>query len=190
MGLAAGELAVAAIVGLIAPDARALGEHRVLARAHPWVVGSPPAAVDDHRVADRDVRHVTTDGPDDARAVAAAGVEILGLARPLTLADHVERRAERGPDVVVVDPRRHHVDQHLVGADRRRRDGLAPPGIARRAEPALPHDVRVHALRHLAHPRSLAEIVQVCHVASGVADAYPLNSWISRGRRGSSSPGW
>src|SRR5439155_1442208 len=34
MGLAAGKLAVAAIVGLIAPDARRFGEHRVPARAH------------------------------------------------------------------------------------------------------------------------------------------------------------
>src|SRR2546427_8635317 len=35
-----------------------------------------------------------------AGAVAAAGVEVLGLARLLALADHVERRAQRRPDVV------------------------------------------------------------------------------------------
>jgi len=168
MGLAAGKLAVAAIVGLIAPDARRFGEHRVPARAHPRVVGSPPAAVDDDLVADPRVLDVAADGPDDAGAVAAAGVEVLGLARLLALADHVERRAQRRPDVVVVDPRRHHVDQHFVGAEGRRRDDLAPPRLARRAETVLPHDVRVHARRHVADGRSLAEIVQVSHVAPPV----------------------
>src|SRR3989449_11779551 len=113
----------------VPPDASALREHRVLARAPPWIVGPPPAAVDDHLVADLDVLHVAADGPDDARAIAPASVELFGLTRLLALADHIERRAQRGPDVVVVDPRGHHVDQHLVGADRRRRDDLAPPGI-------------------------------------------------------------
>src|SRR2546422_8475192 len=56
--------------------------------------------------------------------------------------------------------RSHHVDQHLVGAEGRRRDNLALPRLARRAEAVLPHDVRVHARRHVADGRSLAEIVQ------------------------------
>src|SRR3989441_12076269 len=105
MGLAAGELAVAAVVGLIPPDASALREHRVLARAHPWIVGPPPAAVDDHLVADLDVLHLAAHSPDAARAVAPAGVEILGVARLLALADHIERRAQRRRDGVPVDPR-------------------------------------------------------------------------------------
>src|SRR5213076_142608 len=168
MSLSAGELAVAAVVGLVPPDARRLGEHRVTARAHPRVVGPPPVAVDDDLVADPHVLYVAAGGPDDAGAVAAAGVEVLGLPRLLALADHVEWRAQRRPDVVVVDPRRHHVDQRLVGAEGRRWDDLAPPRLARRTEAVLAHDVRVHALRHFAEGRSLAEIVQVSHVASGV----------------------
>src|SRR3989441_10090606 len=100
MGLAAGELAVAAVVGLIPPDASALREHRVLARTHPWIVGPPPAAGDDHLVADLDVLHVAAHGPDDARAVAPAGVENLGITRLLALGDHIERSSQCGPHAV------------------------------------------------------------------------------------------
>src|SRR5262249_5119543 len=83
VSLAARELAEAPVVGLVTPDARALGEHRVLARAHPRVVGAPPAAVHDHLIADLDVLHVLPECPHDAGAVAAAGVEVLGLAGAL-----------------------------------------------------------------------------------------------------------
>src|SRR3989442_15167644 len=154
MGRAAGELAEASVVGLVAPDPRALGEHRILARAHPGVVGAPPATVHDHFVTDPDVLHVPPDGPDDSRAVAAAGVEILGLARSLALGDHVERRPQGRPDVVVVDARGHDVDQHLVRTERRRRDDLAPPGIARLTEAVLSNEIRVHPRRDLAEWRS------------------------------------
>src|SRR5439155_1042310 len=91
MGLAAGELAVAAVVGLIPPDASALRDHRVLARAHPC--------------------------------------------------------------------------------------------IARWAEAVLPHAVRVHALRYFADGRALAEIVQVCHVASGVVHIWRRGAFAASGAR-------
>src|SRR5205814_5633461 len=91
MRLRARELAVAAVVRLVAPDARRLREHRVLAALHPRIVGLPPAGVDDHFVPDLDVLHVLADGPHDPRAVAAAGVEVFGLARLHPFADDVER---------------------------------------------------------------------------------------------------
>src|SRR6266566_4314986 len=180
MGLAARELAEASVVGLVAPDACALGEHRVLARPDPWIVGAPPSAVHDDLVADLDVLHVASDGPDDSRAVAAPGVEVLRLARALALADHVERGAERGPDVVVVDARGHHVDQHLVRAGRRGGDDLATPGVAGLAEAVLADEIRVHPLGDFAERRPLTELAEVDHA---------LNSLMNRGSRGSSSPG-
>ena len=154
MRLGARELAVAAVVGLVAPDARALGEHGVLARAHPRIVRAPPAAVDDDLVADLDVPHVLAYRPHDAGAVAAAGVEVLGLSLTLPLGDHVDGRAERGPDIVVVDAGGHDVDQHLVGADGRRLEDLALPRVTGRAEAALSHGVGVHSLRHDAQGRA------------------------------------
>ena len=161
--LGAGELAVAAIVRLVAPDARALRQHRILAREHPGIVGAPPATVDDDLVTDRDVPHVLAHRPDDARAVAAARVEVLGLPRLLALADHVDRSAEGGPDIVEIDPRGHHVDQHLVRPDGGRGQDLALPRVPRLAEAALSHGVRVHLLGDEAEWRSLTEVVQVWH---------------------------
>ncbi len=155
------ELAVAAVVGLIAPDARGFGQHRVLAREHPRVVRAPPAAVHDDLVADLDVLDVLADRPHDARAVAAAGVEILRLAELLPLRNHVEGLAQGGPHVVVVDARCHHVDQHLVGADGGRGQHLALPGVAGRAEAVLPHRERVHALRDFSEGRLVAQVVEI-----------------------------
>src|SRR5262249_24352772 len=129
--LRACELAVAAVVRLVAPDARRLREHRILAALHPWIVRPPPARVHDDLVAGLDVRHVLAGGPHDAGAVAAARVEALGLAGALPFGDHVERVAERGPDVVVVDPRRHHVDEDILRTELRGRDHLALPRVAR-----------------------------------------------------------
>src|SRR2546428_5562704 len=177
MGLAAGELAEASVVGLVAPDARALGEHRVLARAHPGVVGAPPATVHDHFITDPDAFHVPPDGPDDSRAVAAAGVKVLGLARPLALGDHVERRPQGRPDVVVVDARGPDVDQHLVRTERRRRDDLVPPGIARLTEAVLSNEVRVHPRRDLAEWRSLSELAKVGHALNPLSLIFPVYSF-------------
>src|SRR5262249_9226214 len=160
----------------------------VLPALDPGIVRSPPAGVDDDLVAGLDVGHVLTDRPHDAGAVAAAGVEVLGLAAALPLRDHVERIAERRPDVVVVDPRRHHVDENVLRADGRRGDDLALPRVARLTEAVLADEVRVHLLRHLAERRSLTEIVEIGH--EFLLDDYPLNSLTTRGRRGSSIPAW
>src|SRR5439155_17132185 len=111
----------------------------------------------------------------------AAGVEVFGLARLHALADDVERIAERGPHVVVVDAGRHHVDQHLVGTEGRRGNHFALPRVARFTEAVLAHDERVHPLRDLTERGSLTKIEDVGH---------PFISFTSRGRRGSSRPGW
>src|SRR5436309_420144 len=86
----AGALGPVAVVRLMAADARALRERRVLAGERPRIVGAPPAAVHDDLVAPRHVLHVLAGGPHDAGAVAAARVEVLGLAQLLTLRDHVD----------------------------------------------------------------------------------------------------
>src|ERR1700730_17833229 len=96
-------------------------------------------------------------------------------AQLLPLGDDVEWLAERGPDIVVVDARGHDVDQHLVGADRGRRDHLTLPGIARLAEPILPDEVRVHPRRNFPDRRSVSQIVELCHGASG-CDYLPWKS--------------
>jgi len=107
----------------------------------------PAAALvspEDHLVSDRDVPDILAHRPHDAGAVAAARVEVLRLALPLTLGDDVERGAERCPDIVVVDARRHHVDEHLVRADARRGDHLTLPRVTGLAEAALTDDVGMH----------------------------------------------
>src|SRR4030095_15170075 len=144
VGLTAHELPEASVVRLVPPDARALGQHRILARPDPRIVRTPPSAVHDHLVADLDVLHVPSDGPHDPGAVAPARVEVFWLTRALALGDDVARPAVRGPHVVVVDARGHDVDQHLVGPGRRRRDDLALPGVAGLAEATLTADLGVH----------------------------------------------
>ena len=93
-----------------------------LPATHARIVGVPHAAVDDDVVADLDVRDVLADRPHDAARVAAADVEVLGLALLLARLDDVDRDAHRRPHVVVVDARGHHVDEHVV---RRRAPGSA-----------------------------------------------------------------
>src|SRR5262249_39147265 len=79
------------------------------------------------------------------QSLPPARVEVLGLAQVLPLGDHVEGLAEGGPDVVVVDPGSHHVDEHLLGPDGGCRDDLALPGLAGLPEAVLPDEIGVHA---------------------------------------------
>jgi hypothetical protein len=75
-----------------------------------------PQWIDD-LVADLQVLHVAAHLVDDARGVAAADVEAGRVAALGVHLHDVDRHAERGPDVVVVDAGGHHADQHLVGRD-------------------------------------------------------------------------
>src|SRR5262249_21637349 len=168
MPLGPGELTIAAVVGLIAPDACALRQHGILAREHPRIIGPPPAAVDDDLVAHLHVRDVLARGPYDARAVAAARVEVLRLAQLLPLRNDVQGLAEGRPDIVVVDPRGHHVDEHLVRADGGRGDDLALPGLTRLAEAVLADEVAVHPRGDFSQRRLCSWIVEICHSASDV----------------------
>src|SRR3989442_14193198 len=139
------------------------------------MLGPTRADVDAPIVADLDVAHVAADSTHDARAVAAAGVEVLRLAGLLALGDDVDRVAERRPHVVVVDAGGHDVDEHLVGADRRGGDDLALPGVAGLAEAVRAHDVGVHPWRHLAKRRAFSQSLEVPHRGSP-----PLKSSLAR----------
>ena len=165
MRLHAGELAVAAVVSLVAPDTHARREHRILAGEHPRIVGLPPAAMHHHFGADLDIGDLGPYRPDDSRAVTAAGVKVFRLTLLLTVCDHVDGISEGRPHVVVVDAGRHHVDEHVLRSDFRGRDHLALPGLGRLAEPVLAHQERVHVGGHLAERWAVAEIAEVdaCH---------------------------
>lgn len=83
---------------------------------------------------------------------------------------HVERRdrhAARGPHAVVVDAACHHVDQHLIVADRPGRQHLELHGGFGRTMPLLADCPGVHARRHMAERRHLADVVEVFRRARG-----------------------
>ena len=112
------ELGERAVGRLVAPDALRRREHRVAAVAF-LVVAVVLIAVDDDLVADLPALDLGADRPDDARGVGAG--DVIGLLV------HVERRdrlAERRPDAVVVDARRHHQNEHVVAVERPGRHDL------------------------------------------------------------------
>ena len=160
MRLHARELREAAPVGFVAPDFERRIVHRIVAVADGGRVAIPDAAMNHDAVADLDVVHVVPGGIDDSRGVAAAdmkiGVIVLGF---LARADHVNRRAERGPHVVEIDARRHHVDQHFVGADFRHRDFLDLERMLGIAEAVGANHLRIHLLRHMPDRRNLSDLV-------------------------------
>ncbi len=114
-------------------------------------------------VADLRVANLAPDLEDDARRIGAADVEGLWLARLLPRLDDVDRGTERGPDVVVVDACRHHVDQHLVRRHLGHVDRLDLECLGGDAEPVLADDLRNHPLRHLTDRQHLPDLVNVLH---------------------------
>ncbi len=159
--LRTGELAVAAVVGLVAPDTGRRRQHGVFASEHPRIVRLPPAAVDDDFVADRDLGDLVTNGPDDARAVAAAGVKILGLALFLAIGDDVNGETEGRPHVVVVYSRRHHVDEDVLRPHGGSRDHFALPRSLRFAEAVLANAEDMHLFGNDAQGRPLTKIEDI-----------------------------
>ena len=136
--LHAAELRERAVRRLVAPDALRRRQQRIAAIAV-LVVAVVLIAVDDDLVADLPAPHLGADRPDHAGGVGARDVE-----RILVAVERRDRTAEPGPDAVVVDARGHHIDQHLVLADRPGRHALraasscpagrgAPCGSPRRA---------------------------------------------------------
>src|SRR5260370_40476440 len=121
MRLHAGELREASPVGFVAPNFEGGVVHWIVAVANRRAVAIPDAAMDHDAVADLDAGDVAANRIDDSRRVTTADVQIrmivLGL---LPSADHVDWRAERRPDVVEVDSRRHDIDPYFVGANFRK----------------------------------------------------------------------
>ena len=136
-------------------------EHRVGAGADVVGVLVPAGAGQHHLVAHLDATRALAHGPDDARGVGAADVERqLGLVLLLAVGDHVDRPAQRGPDVVVVDARGHHPHQHLTRARLRHVDHLGAERVDRLAIAVRPDQAGVHLPGHLAQRRSLAQLVK------------------------------
>ena len=145
MRLHLGELREAAPVGFVAPDLLAVAQHRIFAGENVRIVGVPHAAVNNDFVANFHVGNLRTDFPDDAGCIGTADVEILGVAALLSGLDDVDRDAHRGPHVVVVDPGRLNLDEHLPGPGRRGVDLLDAESLARSPESLDPDHLRGHA---------------------------------------------
>ncbi len=154
-----GELGEAAVVGLVSPDPERRRVHRVVAGLDPRAVAAPHAAVDDDLVADLHVGDVLADLVDDARGIAAADVEILRLAGLVARLDDVDRDAERGPDVIVVDAGRHDVDEALVVRDVGDLDHFLLERLHGLTEPLPADQPGVHLLWNFTERRLLADLV-------------------------------
>ena len=116
-----------------------------------------------------DVRDVRTDAPDDPGGIGAADVVVERVSALLAGADDIDRRAEAGPDVVVVHARGHHVDEHVIGADLRGIHDFHLESLVGLAETGLADDLGVHARRHMAEWRRFADGVQVFEGIGGQA---------------------
>ena len=165
--------------------------HRVFARLNPGVVPAPRAAVDHHLVADFDVGDVLADLVDDAAGVAPADVEVLRFAGLVARCDDVDRNAEAGPYVVVVDAGRHDVDQHLVVGGLWNVDCLDLPRLSRLAEAFRPYHPGVHFGWHVAQRWLLADGIQILpfiHGRSLLARFRLLNKVESGGKNGTGPP--
>ena len=160
LGLDPGELGEGAVRRLVAPDALGGREHRVAAVAF-LVVAVVLVAVDDDLVADLPVADLLADRPDDAAGVGPGDME-----RRLVDVEGRDRRAERSPDAVIVDARRHHEDQHFAAVQRRRLDDLDLHRAFRLAVALAPDRPGVHLLRHIAERRDLADLVEVLLLAA------------------------
>ncbi len=159
--LHAAELGEGAVRRLVAPDALRGREHRVAAVAF-LVVAVVLVAVDDDLVADLPALDLGADRPDDARGVGAG--DVVGILV------HVERRdrlAERRPDAVVVDARRHHENEHVVAVERPGRHDLDLHRLFRRPVALLADGPGVHRLRHVAERGNFADLVEILERSFG-----------------------
>ena len=158
VGLHQRELAQAAVVGLVAPDALVGGEHRVVVRARILVVDV--VAVDGDRVARLPRADRGAHSEHHARGVAAHDVERLVVARaPHALAPESLQEPERGdgledrrPHGVEVHRRRHHRDDGLVGRELRQRHLVEVQRLPRDPCPRRPPP-RTSPARRRARPR-------------------------------------
>ncbi len=149
------ELGERAVGRLVAPDALRGREHRIAAVAF-LVVAVVLVAVDDDLVADLPALDLGADRPDDARGVRAG--DVVGV---LVHVEHRDRLAERRPDAVVVDARRHHENEHVVAVERPGRHDLDLHRVFRRPVAFLAHGPGVHRLRHMAERGDFADFVEI-----------------------------
>ena len=105
--------------------------------------------MDDSLVAGLPSSHAGADLPDDARAVGAADVAVvLGVH-----AEHRDRPAEGGPDIVVVDPSRHYPNHDFEGAGLRHFHFLEAHRMGRLAKAVFSDHPCLHRVRQLADRR-------------------------------------
>ncbi len=160
VGLHLRELGEAPPVRLVAPYPEGRRVHRIDACLHHRTVAAPHAAVNDDFVPFPGPRDVLADLVDDARRVAPADVEVFLLAGLLARRDDVNRHSERRPDIVVVDSRRHHVDEHFVVGDLRCFHDFELEALCRWAETLFSHGERVHPGRDMAERGRFGDGVQ------------------------------
>ena len=147
LGLDLAELGERAPGRLVAPDLLAGGGERIEAVDLGILVGGL-VAVDHDLVAGLPAGDALADLPDDARGVRAA--DVVAPLRVVAVAPDADRLAERGPDVVEVDPGGHHPDDHLEGARLGDLDLLELEGVDRLALALLADHPGRHRRRELA----------------------------------------
>ncbi len=79
----------------------------------------------------------------------------------MPVGNDIDRLAESGPDIVVVDPRRHHVNQRVQRTDLGRINYLALPCVHGLAEAVLANGEGMHLLRNFRKRRTFAEVTQL-----------------------------
>ena len=117
--------------------------------------------MDDDVVADLDVLHVLTDRPYDSARIAAADVKVLALALLLARLDDIDGDAHRGPHVVVVDARGHHVHEHVARTELGDGEGFFAKRVDRFAEALGADHLRQHARRNDAEVGHVTKRVQI-----------------------------
>jgi hypothetical protein len=86
----------------------------------------------------------------------------------LPLGNNIDWVPECRPDIVIVDARRHNVDEDFVIPDLRRRQHFTFPRVARLTEPGLSHDKSMHLRWNDAERRTLSKIVEFNHFDSAL----------------------
>src|SRR5581483_4735076 len=160
MRLDLGELREASPVGLVAPDLERGVVHGVVAVAHGRTIPVPYAAVDHHPVSDLDVGDILADGINDSGGVASSDMKIgIVVAGFLARRYDVDRRAESGPYVVVVDSGGHHENQNLVRFQFGHGDLLDFECAFGVPEAVSANQLTIHVPGHMTDRRYLADFV-------------------------------
>ena len=142
------ELAERPEIRVVAPDSCRTRDHGIATGCNPRIVAVPPTRVNNHLVANRDPMNVTAKAVNDAGGIASSDVKVIHVTKTFPLGDYIDWYASRGPNVVVVDPRRHYANQYLIRLQLRDVYLLDYEGGAGIAQAILANDLRKHATRH------------------------------------------